>query len=175
MVYITGSSASLGNTSEELEKSNMLDSDVMGEDGGINAQEVIVTVLTSASIPNSKNHPIENDQADIPVITVTSESAVVISYPKITEPPSLFKRKIGSIRWDVVHEGIQGQKREATQCPADYQLCAEDVGGGCCPSDRVCGKESCLPASAASASACGKLGYTACAIAEGGTYTSHYM
>ncbi|EPE33313.1 hypothetical protein GLAREA_06325 [Glarea lozoyensis ATCC 20868] len=173
--YITGTSALSGGKSGDLEKSDMLDLDVSDEDGGMIAQKVIVTVLTSASILEVEEKQLEKDlgnekppHQEISIVTVTSESAVVITYPKITEAPSLFKRKIGSNRWDLIHEDIQGRKRDATQCPVDYQLCPDDVGGGCCPNDRVCGKESCLPTSAAPASACGKLGYTACALAEGG-------
>jgi hypothetical protein len=175
--HIRGTSALSGGKFGDLEKSDMLDLDVLDEDGGMIAQKVIVTVLTSASIPKTEEKLLEENlgnkkpsHQEISVVTVTSESAVLISYPKITEAPSLFKRKIGSNRWDLIHEGIQGQKRDATQCPVDYQLCPDNVGGGCCPNDRVCGKESCLPSSAAPASACGKLGYTACALAEGGTY-----
>jgi hypothetical protein len=176
MGYITGTSAFSSNKPAKLEKSEMLNSEGLDEDGGIVAQKVIVTVYTSASIPDVEQEPLEVDfnnaeapHQEISVITHTSESAVIVSYPKITEAPSLFKRKLGSNRWDLIHEGIQGQKRDASQCPTDYQLCPSNVGGGCCPTDRVCGTDSCLPASTAPASACGKLGYTACAIAEGGT------
>jgi hypothetical protein len=173
--YIARTSASLSRASDELEKAEMLDSNVLDKDGSNIAQKVIVTVLMSASIPDMIAEALHQDinedtpsRHKISVVTVTSKSAVVISHPKITEAPSLLKRKLGSTNWDLIHEDIQGRKRDASVCPADYNLCPENVGGGCCPTDRVCGKESCLPASTAPASACGKLGYTACALAEGG-------
>jgi hypothetical protein len=100
-------------------------------------------------------------------IPVTSQLAVTVAYPKITDAP-LIRRKLGSNKWDLIHEGIQGQKRDATSCPADYQLCPKSMNGGCCPNDRVCGESSCLPASATVASACGKSGYAACGIEDGG-------
>jgi hypothetical protein len=99
-------------------------------------------------------------------------SPVVLAYPKITEGPTLVRRKLGSNHWDLVHEGIQGQKRDATICASDYQLCPQSLNGGCCPTDRICGSSSCYPSSAAPASACGQVGYIACGIAEGGVYFS---
>ncbi|TVY17896.1 hypothetical protein LARI1_G004187 [Lachnellula arida] len=102
------------------------------------------------------------------VTTTVSEAVVTVAYPKITEGPSLLKRKLGSNRWDLIHEGIQGQKRDATACPADYNLCPKSMNGGCCPNDRICDTSSCLPTSAGPSSACGKVGYTACDIADGG-------
>ncbi|TVY40624.1 hypothetical protein LSUB1_G002439 [Lachnellula subtilissima] len=102
------------------------------------------------------------------VTTTMYEAAVTVTYPKITEGPTLLKRKLGSNRWDLIHEGIQGQKRDATDCPADYKLCPKSMNGGCCPNDRVCGTSSCLPTSAGPSSACGKVGYTACDISDGG-------
>jgi hypothetical protein len=180
--YIVRTSALSSSTSDKLEKAEMLDSNVLDEDGSNIAQKVIVTVVTSASIPDRIQKPLEEDTGQdapanqgVSVVTFTSKSAVVISHPKITEAPSLLKRKLGSTKWDLIHEDIQGRKRDASVCPADYNLCPENVGGGCCPTDRVCGKESCLPASTAPASACGKLGYTACAIAEGGNLKSHVV
>lgn len=100
------------------------------------------------------------------------ETAVVVSHPKITEAPPtpLFKRKLGSNKWDMIHEGIQGQKRDATECGADHRLCAASLNGGCCPNDRVCGTDSCYATSAAPASACGVAGYIACGIAQGGMF-----
>lgn len=105
--------------------------------------------------------------------TQTIRSTIIISYPKITEGPSLVRRKLGSIKWDMVHNGIQGQKRDLASCPVDYNLCPKSMSGGCCPKDRVCGTSSCFPISAAPASACGKSGYTACGIPEGGAYHVH--
>ncbi len=100
----------------------------------------------------------------------TLKSPVTVSYPKITTGPSLVKRKLGSNHWDAVHERIQGQKRDAGQCPADYQSCAASLNGGCCPTDRICDTSSCLPgtSTAAVASACGLSNYFACGIADGG-------
>lgn len=108
------------------------------------------------------------DIQNIIVTTTTRETAVTVTYPKITEGPSLLKRKLGSNRWDLIHEGIQGQKRDASSCPADYQLCPKSMNGGCCPNDRACGTSSCLPTTAGPTSACGKLGYVACGIDDGG-------
>ncbi|KAH6724444.1 hypothetical protein BKA61DRAFT_30082 [Leptodontidium sp. MPI-SDFR-AT-0119] len=98
----------------------------------------------------------------------TVKSAIIVSYPKITDGPSLVRRKLGSVKWDMIHNGIQGQKRDLTSCPVDFNLCPKSMNGGCCPNDRVCGTSSCFPASAAPASACGKSGYVACGIPEGG-------
>ncbi|PVH80002.1 hypothetical protein DL98DRAFT_460232 [Cadophora sp. DSE1049] len=100
--------------------------------------------------------------------TPTVRSTIIVSYPKITDGPSLVRRKLGSIKWDVIHNGIQGQKRDLTSCPVDYNLCPKSMNGGCCPKDRVCGTSSCFPSSAAPASACGTSGYVACGIPEGG-------
>lgn len=63
---------------------------------------------------------------------------------------------------------VDMQRRAATECPAAYQLCPASVGGGCCPSDRVCGTSSCFATTAAPQSACGILGYIACGIEDGG-------
>ncbi|RDL35455.1 uncharacterized protein BP5553_07386 [Venustampulla echinocandica] len=140
----------------------------------IDAEQVIITVVTSESIVGGQGvleiddgiQLREGAERSIVVVT-TTQSAVTIAYPKKAEAP-LFKRKLGSNRWDIIHEGIQGQKRDATQCPADYQLCPKSLNGGCCPNDRVCGSSSCLPTSTAPASACGKLGYVACGMSDGG-------
>ncbi|KAG4438365.1 hypothetical protein IFR05_006127, partial [Cadophora sp. M221] len=98
----------------------------------------------------------------------TVKSAIIVSYPKITDGPSLVRRKLGSIKWDMIHNGIQGQKRDLTSCPVDFNLCPKSMNGGCCPKDRDCGTSACFPRSAAPASACGKSGYVACGIPEGG-------
>lgn len=99
--------------------------------------------------------------------SVIVETSSTVYHPKITAAPIL-KRKLGSNKWDLIHEGIQGQKRDATSCPADYQLCPQSMNGGCCPSDRVCGTSSCFASTAAPASACGMTGYIACGINDGG-------
>lgn len=141
------------------------------------AQNVIVTVFTSESIEVAGEQDVIEDgdtintpelKQHVQIITKTSESAVTIAHPKITLGPSLGKRKIGSNRWDLIHDGIQGQKRDATECPASFQLCPKSLNGGCCPNDRVCGSSSCLPTSAAPASACGMSGYIACGASDGG-------
>lgn len=98
------------------------------------------------------------------------ESPVIVAHPKITEPPNFSRRKLGSIKWDMVHDGIQGRKRELASCPTDYQMCPESMKGGCCPNDRVCGTSSCYTTSAAPASACGVAGYIACGIDDGGEF-----
>ena len=108
-----------------------------------------------------------------PALPEITETRIVVatiteSHPRITEAP-LVRRKLGSNKWDLVHEGIQGKKRDVTACPADYpQICPASVGGGCCPSDRVCGTSSCYATSAAPASACSQVGYVGCGIDQGG-------
>ena len=102
----------------------------------------------------------------------TLHSTVIVAYPKVTEGPPLVRRKLGSNHWSLIHEGIQGQKRDATICATDYSLCPQSLGGGCCPTDRVCGTSSCYPRSASTASACGQVGYYGCGVEEGGWYTS---
>jgi hypothetical protein len=102
------------------------------------------------------------------------ESSTVISHPKITPAP-VVKRKLGSIKWDIIHEGIQGRKRDEASCPSDYQSCPASLNGGCCPNDRECGASSCFAKGAAPASACGKTGYIACGVADGGEYFGSYV
>jgi len=99
--------------------------------------------------------------------SVIVETSSTVYHPKITPAP-IMRRKLGSNKWDLIHEGIQGRKRDAASCPVDFQLCPESMSGGCCPSDRVCGTSSCFATSAAPVSACGKLGYIACGIDDGG-------
>lgn len=139
-------------------------------------QKIVVPVLpgTPASGDEQERTSCEdaNEEAmfgggEVFVTTTTTEVDVTVTHPKITEGP-LVKRKLGSERWNLIHEGIQGQKRDATSCPSDYQLCPKSLNGGCCPNDRVCGASSCLPTSAGPTSACGMLGYVACAISDGG-------
>ena len=101
-------------------------------------------------------------------LSPTQHSTVIVAYPKVTEGPALVKRKLGSNHWDLIHEGIQGRKRNAPICATDYSLCPESLGGGCCPTGRVCGSSSCYPSSAATASACGQVGYFGCGVEEGG-------
>ncbi|KAH6680169.1 hypothetical protein B0J14DRAFT_471485 [Halenospora varia] len=140
----------------------------------VEIQKVILSIVTSESIwtatPRTKERTEVEDvnEQELWTTTITSEVVVTIPYPKITEPPMLYRRKLGSNHWDEIHEQIQGQKRDATQCPTDYNLCPKSLNGGCCPTDRVCGSASCLPTSAAPASACGKAGYIACGISDGG-------
>jgi hypothetical protein len=95
------------------------------------------------------------------------ETTVTFAHPKITEAP-LFKRKLGSNKWDMIHKGIQGQKRDAPQCGGGYQSCAASLSGGCCPTDRICGTDSCYAASTLPATVCSVAGYVACGMAEGG-------
>jgi hypothetical protein len=97
------------------------------------------------------------------------ETVVTESHPRITQAP-IVRRKLGSNKWDQVHDAIQGRKRDATICPTDYQLCPQSLNGGCCPTDRVCGTASCYPATTGPASACGTVGYYACGIDAGGKY-----
>jgi hypothetical protein len=143
----------------------------------LDGQEIVVEgIPAELAASNGQKMPELEDMSEATVagvqqmlvMTTTREAAVTVTYPKITEGPSLLKRKLGSNHWDLIHEGIQGQKRDATSCPADYQLCPKSLNGGCCPNDRVCDTSSCLPTSAGPTSACGKLGYTACDISDGG-------
>lgn len=127
--------------------------------------------LNDGSLDRGVQKVVEEQRIALPAPTI--KSTVTVSYPKITEGPSLVKRKLGSIHWDMIHNGIQGQKRDATSCPADYNLCPQSMNGGCCPTDRVCGTSSCFPSSAAPASACGRSGYVACGIPEGGEVTAN--
>ncbi|KAG9230347.1 hypothetical protein BJ875DRAFT_158735 [Amylocarpus encephaloides] len=179
---VTATTTSLKGSREELDDAIISKAGDFVREAAEFAQKVIVTVLTSESISTADPKPLhrhncddargnneQEDQGEAQKITRTVESAAIISHPKITEAPALIKRKLGSNKWDMVHDGIQGQKRDLTQCPTDFQLCPKSLSGGCCPSDRVCGSDSCLPAtSTAPVSACGKLGYTACAVSDGG-------
>lgn len=101
----------------------------------------------------------------------TFTAPIVVSYPKITTAPSLVKRKFDSRHWDHIQDGIQGQKRDAAKCPASYDLCPADLNGGCCPSDRICGSDSCLANTSTVGYACGRANYIACGIAQGGMNT----
>jgi hypothetical protein len=95
------------------------------------------------------------------------ETTVTKPQPRITEAPNLV-RKLGSNKWDVIHDAIQGRKRDATVCPSDYQLCPQSLNGGCCPNDRSCGTNSCYATTSAPALACGLVGYASCAMSLGG-------
>ncbi|TGO39609.1 hypothetical protein BHYA_0051g00500 [Botrytis hyacinthi] len=99
--------------------------------------------------------------------TTTTQVTMTTTFPKLSYP-GIVKRKLGSNHWDKIHEAIQGRKRDASECPSDYQLCPKSMNGGCCPNNRSCGTSSCYLTSAASASACGVSGYTACGIDAGG-------
>ena len=123
----------------------------------------------NAEAPRLPAHRVEDGQR-IMAVVATRHSAVIVAYPKITEGPPLIRRKLGSNHWDLIHEGIQGRKRDATICSTGYSLCPQSLGGGCCPTDRVCGSSSCYPSSAATASACGQVGYYGCGVEEGGLY-----
>ncbi|KAI9646563.1 hypothetical protein NHQ30_004558 [Ciborinia camelliae] len=100
--------------------------------------------------------------------TTTTQVTMTTKFPKLSYP-GIVKRKLGSNHWDKIHEAIQGQKRDASECPSDYQLCPKSMNGGCCPNTRSCGTSSCYLTSAAPASACGVSGYTACGIDAGGS------
>lgn len=103
-----------------------------------------------------------------PTTASTSTATVLITHPRITPGPAIVRRKVGGVRWDAIHEGIQGQKRDATICQSSgYILCPKSLSGGCCPSDRICDTSSCLP-NTAPATACGVSGRIACAISDGG-------
>jgi hypothetical protein len=120
---------------------------------------------------NFEQQRLDDASAEPPVREFTAtriiETIVTESHPRITEAP-LLRRKLGSNKWDLVHEAIQGQKRDATICPSDYQLCPQSMNGGCCPTDRVCGTDSCSPATTGPPSACGTVGYMSCGIDQGG-------
>jgi len=152
-------------------KSNYTPQDRLGGQkivvGAEPAEVVAENEDTMSQLEDMNEATVESIQK-ILVTTTTSETAVTVTYPKITEAPSLFKRKLGSSRWDLIHEGIQGQKRDATACPVDYQLCPKSVGGGCCPNDRLCDTSSCLPTTPGPSTACGQVGYVACGQDDGG-------
>lgn len=99
-------------------------------------------------------------------VTRVVETTVTESYPRITHAP-VMRRKLGSNKWDIAHDAIQGRKRDASICPSDYQLCPQSLNGGCCPTDRVCGTSNCLPSSTGPA-ACGPTGYFTCGADQGG-------
>lgn len=115
--------------------------------------------------------------APTPRPTQTQSSRTETLHPQITPGPALFRRKHGSMRQDMIHDGFFAlAKRADESCPTSYQLCASSLGGGCCPqSGYSCGTSSCLPTSASSASACGFAGYVACDIADGGMFSSLYL
>lgn len=170
---VRGASESTSNNLRKSRDSELSNPDNIGK--RVDAERVIVTVVTKESIVGGQDvletddggSPFRGDTDPDMVRITTTQSAVTVAYPKNAEAP-LVKRKLGSNRWDIIHEGIQGQKRDATRCPADYQLCPKSLNGGCCPNDRACGSSSCLPTSTAPASACGKLGYVACGMSDGG-------
>lgn len=130
------------------------------------------TVSAMMKVKNLAPEATAKPQGVFGLVAPTVPSAVTVSCPKITHSPSLVERKLGSLRWDVIHEGMQGQisKRDWQSCGTSYTLCPKSLNGGCCPTDHVCGASSCFPTSVAPASACGQSGYIACGLAAGGTY-----
>lgn len=105
----------------------------------------------------------------VTLITITS-TAVIEAYPKITIAP-LMRRKLGSEKWDSIHEGIQAQKRDGETCPTGLKLCPQSLNGGCCPNDRECGSSGCLVASTSTAgqTGCGgRENLFACSLDVGG-------
>lgn len=105
----------------------------------------------------------------VTLITITS-TAVIEAYPKITVAP-LMRRKLGSYKWDSIHEGMQAQKRDGESCPAGLKLCPQSLNGGCCPNDRECGTSSCLLPSTSTAAqlGCGNRNdLFACSLEAGG-------
>lgn len=100
-------------------------------------------------------------------LIVVAQTTTVNIHPKITAAPAI-KEKLGSTEWDGVHEEIRRRKRNDETCAKDYQLCPKSLGGGCCPNDRVCGDTGCLPLPATTVLACGKEGYIACGLENGG-------
>ncbi len=106
-------------------------------------------------------------------VPISRERATATSdHPKITEAAVLGKGKMGLTRWDKLPEGIVGRKRDATVCPADYQLCPASLNGGCCPSNSICDMSSCLPNTAAPGKACGMASYIPCGLDVGGRLLS---
>ncbi|CAD6439822.1 3a4d98ff-1986-4f8b-a5db-052ce4667ebf [Sclerotinia trifoliorum] len=125
-------------------------------------------IQTCANNDDGNSYPADKDcDAESFLPTTTTQVAMTTRFPKLSYP-GIIKRKLGSNHWDKIHEAIQGRKRDASECPTDYQLCPKSMNGGCCPNNRFCGTSSCYLTSAAPASACGVSGYTACGIDAGG-------
>ncbi|KAK0706348.1 hypothetical protein B0T26DRAFT_448779 [Lasiosphaeria miniovina] len=59
-------------------------------------------------------------------------------------------------------------RRDTSTCQADYSLCAQTLGGGCCPPRYSCATDSCYATTAGPTSACGKAGYFNCAASDSG-------
>ncbi|KAH8778631.1 hypothetical protein F5883DRAFT_517474 [Diaporthe sp. PMI_573] len=60
------------------------------------------------------------------------------------------------------------EKRAKNQCSTDYNLCPSSLGGGCCPNNYACAKESCYATTAAVSTCAGHTGYYACPFDSGG-------
>ncbi|KAJ9149419.1 hypothetical protein NKR23_g4382 [Pleurostoma richardsiae] len=72
-------------------------------------------------------------------------------------------------RVDKVHVVVQYERRDAASvCPTKYSLCPASLDGGCCPDGYACAASSCYATTAATASACGRVGYFACGADVGG-------
>ena len=55
-------------------------------------------------------------------------------------------------------------RRDANLCPASYSLCPASLNGGCCLNGYACETDSCYATTQPAASACGRVGWYACAI-----------
>lgn len=69
--------------------------------------------------------------------------------------------------WHKMHITKAPWKRDAT-CPTSYSSCPASLKGGCCPTDRSCGTDSCYATTSAPANACASSGYIACGIDQDG-------
>lgn len=58
-------------------------------------------------------------------------------------------------------------KREHTECPASYSLCAPDLSGGCCGDGYSCAVDSCYATTKGPVTCGGQEGYHACGVEYG--------
>lgn len=61
------------------------------------------------------------------------------------------------------------EKRDGNSCPASYSLCAQSLGGDCCPENYACASSSCYATTAAVSTCQGQVGHYACPLSlQGG-------
>lgn len=59
-------------------------------------------------------------------------------------------------------------KRDHTECPTSYSLCAPDLKGGCCGDGYSCAVDSCYATTQGPVTCAGREGYHACGPEYGG-------